>query len=166
MIVIEMTTYGRKAKKPRLEQMGTLEHGPITANENERPILNQIEGVLENVNRIPKLIGPHGEEIELPGSVFQILRQVVYYMMQGRAISIVPLSKELTTQEAADILNVSRPYLVKLLEQGDIPFIKVGTHRRIRISDLMDYKRQRDASRRKGLVELTQMSQDLGLYNE
>ena len=146
--------------------MGVLEHEPISANENEQSALSQIEGVLKNVNCTPKFIGPQGEEIELPRSVFHILQLVVYHMQHGQAISIVPLAKELTTQEAADLLNVSRPFLVKLLEQGDIPFIKVGTHRRILFSDFMKYKKRRDAERIRGLAELTQLSQELGLYDE
>ncbi len=82
-----------------------------------------------------------------------------------RAIFIVPGNKELTTQEAADILNVSRPYLVKLLERGEIPFIKLGTHRRIRFSDLMRYKKRRDAERERALGEIARMSQELGMYD-
>jgi excisionase family DNA binding protein len=146
--------------------VGVLEHEPITADENEQSALSLIEGVLKNVNSPPKLIGPLGEEIELPRSVFHVLRLVVYHMQHGKAISIVPLAKELTTQEAADLLNVSRPFLVKLLEQGNIPFIKVGTHRRVLFNDLMEYKKQRDTKRRQGLAELTQLSQELGLYDE
>lgn len=144
--------------------MAVLEHDPITASESERPALNQIEGVLRSDKCIPKLVGPHGEEIILPKSVFHVLRQIIFHMMHGRAISIVPINKELTTQEAADILNVSRPYLVRLLEDKKIPFVKVGTHRRIRFSDLMDYKKRRDAERSRSLSELTQMSQELGFY--
>ncbi|HTK11304.1 MAG TPA: helix-turn-helix domain-containing protein [Ktedonobacteraceae bacterium] len=68
--------------------------------------------------------------------------------------------------EAANLLNVSRPFLIKLLDQGTIPGIKVGTHRRIRYSDLQAYKKLRDAGQRKSLAELTQLSQDLGLYDE
>jgi excisionase family DNA binding protein len=64
------------------------------------------------------------------------------------------------------MLNISRPYLIKLLEQGDIPFTKTGTHRRVRFSDLMEYKKYRDSERRKGLAELTQLSQELGLYEK
>lgn len=140
-------------------------YNPVMADENERPALNQIEGVLENVRRVPKLVGPGGEEIELPQSLFVMLRQIVYHLLQGRAVTIVPYNKELTTQEAADILNVSRPYLVKLLEQGDIPYVKTGTHRRIRFIDLMNYKKYRDEKRRKGLAELTRLSQEMGLYD-
>lgn len=79
---------------------------------------------------------------------------------------VIPVDEELTTQEAADILNVSRPYLVSLLEQGVIPFVKTGTHRRIPLGDLLEYKTRRDAQRRKALTELTQLSQELGLYDE
>lgn len=148
--------------------MAVLEHEPITASESERPALKQMKGVLTaeyNDNSVPKLVGPTGEVIKLPRSVFYVLRQIVYHMMQGRAITIVPINKELTTQEAADILNVSRPYMVKLLEERKIPFVKVGTHRRIRFSDLMVYKQQRDAERAKGLTELTRMSQEFGVYD-
>ena len=146
--------------------MPVLEHEPITASESEQPALRKIENALENFNRGPKLIGPHGEEIPLPKSVFLVLQRIVFHLMQGRAVTIVPINKELTTQEAADILNVSRPYLIKLLEQGEIPFIKTGTHRRIRFSDLMEYKKHRDEERERGLAELTQLSQELGLYDE
>ncbi len=145
--------------------MAVLEHEPITAQESERPALNKIQGVLQNSNSVPKLIGPSGEAIELPKSVFYVLRQVVYHMMRGRAIFIVPEHKELTTQEAADILNVSRPYLIKLLEEGKIPFITVGTHRRIRFSDLMRYKEQRDKEREQALDEIAQISQESGMYD-
>jgi excisionase family DNA binding protein len=97
--------------------------------------------------------------------VFHVLQQVIYHMIRGRAIFIVPEHKELTTQEAADILNVSRPYLIKLLEQNEMPFVKVGTHRRILFSELMNYKKLRDAERRRGLDEMARMSQEFGLYD-
>lgn len=139
---------------------------PITASENEQPTLRKIESVLEHSNCGPKLITSHGEEIPLPESVSTVLQQTVFHLMRGRAVTIVPINKELTTQEAADILNVSRPYLVKLLEQGEIPFVMTGTHRRIRFSDLMEYKKRRDAERERALDELTRMSQELGLYDE
>ena len=128
--------------------------------ESSRP-----KGEPESVGPLPKLVGPDGEEIELPLSVFQLLRRIVYHLMSGRAISIVPVNKELSTQEAADILNVSRPYLVSLLEAGKIPFGRVGTHRRIRFSDLMKYKEHRDKERKQGLAEMAHISEDAGLYD-
>src|SRR5712691_3444518 len=151
--------------KGKVQKMTVLEHEPITASESEQPALLRIRGVLNNSNGVPKLVGPDGEEIVLPRSVFQLLRQVVYHMMQGKAIFIVPENKELTTQEAADILNVSRPYLVKLLEQGVIPFVKIGTHRRVRFIDLVNYKKQRDAARLQAINEIARISQDAGLYD-
>jgi excisionase family DNA binding protein len=146
-----------------------LESRPIAASEHERAALDTLDRLLHaaaNGSRAsaPGLVGPNGEQIELPASVLSALRQVVHQLAQGKAVSVVPINQELTTQEAADILNVSRPYLVKLLEQGAIPFTRTGTHRRIRCDDLMAYKQQRDADRRRALSDLTQMSQDLRLY--
>ncbi len=146
--------------------MSVIEREPITASESERPALKKIEDALKQEKRRPRLIGPDGEEIELPLSVFQVLRQIIYHMMRGRAISVVPINKELTTQEAADILNVSRPYFVKLLEEGKIPFNVVGTHRRIRFGTLMEYKKRYEAEQDRKLDELTRLSEELGLYDE
>jgi excisionase family DNA binding protein len=81
-------------------------------------------------------------------------------------IMIIPIHKELTTQQAADILNVSHQYLVELLEAQVIPHTKVGTHRRIRFGDLINHKADRDTRRREGLSRMTQKSQKLGLYTK
>jgi excisionase family DNA binding protein len=154
--------------------MAVLEHDLITAKESEKPALRKMEGVLNSSERkgassrmypLPKLVGPDGDEIELPLSVFQILRQIIDHMMHGQAISIVPVDKELSTQDAADILNVSRPFLVSLLEAGTIPYIKVGTHRRIRFIDLMEYKKRRDEETERGLEKIVRISEELGLYD-
>lgn len=127
---------------------------------------------IEQLNRLfnegtsqPRLIGSNGEEIFLPESVYQALRQVVSAMATGQAVSLIPEDCEMTTQEAAELLNVSRPYLIKLLEEGKIPFITVGKHRRIRSQDLMEYKKGRDSQRRKNLRELTNFLQSEGYYD-
>lgn len=145
--------------------MPVIQNEPITASESEQPALRKLDRTLENSNPGSMLIGPNGEQIPLPPSLFLVLRRIVYHMTQGRAVTIVPINKEMSTQEAADILNVSRPYLIKLLEQGDIPYTKVGTHRRIHLNDLMEYKKRRDEEREKALAELTRLSQELGLYD-
>lgn len=137
----------------------------ITANENEQPAIRRIEQVLAQQQPTPKLVGPDGTEIELPLSVFQVLKQVIYHLLRGRAVSIVPINKELTTQEAADILNISRPYFVKLLETGKIPFTKVGSHRRVRFSDVLAYQKQRENERKQALAEIAHISEDAGIYD-
>ena len=86
-------------------------------------------------------------------------------MAAGNSISLVPSHRELTTQEAADTLNVSRPYLIGLLEKGEIPFTKVGSHRRIRLQDIMTYQQKRDRNRRQTLREFTGFLQDEGFYD-
>lgn len=148
-----------------------LDREPIAASEQERPKIAKVEDFFARLDNeykpsCPSLVSSTGEQIELPEPVFYLLRQLVHDLAQGNSITIVPVHKELTTQSAADILNVSRQYLVELLEAGDIPFTLVGTHRRIRFGDLMDYKKRRDASRREGLSRLTKQSQKLGLYGK
>jgi excisionase family DNA binding protein len=113
-----------------------------------------------------KLVGPSGETIPIPESVFYILERVAEVMARGDSITIVPVGKELTTQQAADILNVSRQYLVRLLDEGRIPYGKTGKHRRLRIEDVLAFKELRDEQRRAMLDELTKSSEELGGYDE
>jgi excisionase family DNA binding protein len=146
-----------------------LDHQPITAREEDRANLIKLEDLLNQLE--PKTItcqfvSSSGEAIDLPEPVFNILHQMVHELLQGNSVTVVPIHKELTTQESADILNVSRQYLIELLDTQIIPHTKVGTHRRIRFGDLMNYKNERDIKRRKGLSSMTQKSQKLGLYTK
>lgn len=113
-----------------------------------------------------KLVGPKGERITVPESIFYVLERVVQVMARGDAITIVPVGKELTTQQAADLLNVSRQYLVRLLEADRIPHKKTGKHRRLRIEDVLTFKETRDQSRGRSLAELTRLTQEFGGYEE
>lgn len=104
-----------------------------------------------------------GNDLILPRQALALLRDLLVEMAQGNAVTIVPTHAELTTQEAANLLNVSRPHLVKLLEGGDIPFSKAGTHRRIRYQDLMTYREQRMQESKNSLDELTAQAQELNM---
>lgn len=104
-----------------------------------------------------------GADLVLPRQSLVLLRDLLTEMAQGNAVTILPTHAEVTTQEAANMLNVSRPHLVKLLEEGAIPFTRVGTHRRIRLQDLLDYKRQQEEISEAALQELTDQAQDLDM---
>jgi excisionase family DNA binding protein len=112
-----------------------------------------------------KLVSTSGKEILLPESVYQIVEVVVRKMAAGEEIHLVPNNKQLTTQEAADLLNVSRPYLIKLLEQGEIPYEEtLGKHRRVALEDLVAYKERRSLTRKKNLQKTTEFLQEQGFY--
>jgi excisionase family DNA binding protein len=108
-----------------------------------------------------RLVAPDGSEVEIPASAFAALRAVVRDMAQGLTITLIPHDKELTTKEAADILNMSRPFLVRLLDRGEIPYHRVGTHRRLKVEDVLAYRELRAARRREQLRTLTELSEQV-----
>jgi excisionase family DNA binding protein len=101
--------------------------------------------------------------ITIPVSAFRLLNTILTEMAKGNAVTLIPVHAELTTQQAADVLNVSRPFLIEQLDKGLIPHRKVGTHRRVLFQDLMVFKRKMDKSRLKALKKLSAIDQELGL---
>ena len=99
----------------------------------------------------------------LPSSIVRMFQHILTETAQGNAVTVVPINAEMTTQEAAEFLNVSRPFVVKQMEAGILPHHKVGTHRRIRFQDLLAYKKEIDQRRELSLSELTSEAQKLGL---
>ena len=102
-------------------------------------------------------------EVALPPPIAEALVGVLTDIAEGRAVSVASSGEELTTSEAADLLNVSRPHLVKLLEEGEIPFHKVGTHRRVHREDVLEYKARRREEAEEAMQNLTDQAQELGL---
>ena len=113
----------------------------------------------------PALIGPNGsDKLELPTSIYRILKDIVSRMKEGKTIVLIPEDAMLTTQTAANFLGVSRPFLIKLLEAGRIPFTKIGSHRRISLRDVLEFSRRRDRERKTVLDNLAKNSLEEGLY--
>lgn len=103
------------------------------------------------------------ETLQLPAPAVRMLVRILEEMARGNAVTLIPVHAELTTQEAADMLNISRPSLIQLLDEGKIEYRKVGTHRRVRFEALMSYKRHADAERRVALAELAAYDQEIGI---
>ncbi|MNQ59555.1 MULTISPECIES: helix-turn-helix domain-containing protein [unclassified Pseudomonas] len=99
--------------------------------------------------------------VELPTSALRLLVDILAELAAGNAVKVVPVHAELTTQEAADLLNVSRPHLIKLLECGELSYHKTGKHRRVRFAELMDYKHKRDAASEHAMALLAEQAQTL-----
>ena len=110
-----------------------------------------------------RLEGPSGPEVTVPASAVRLFLHLLAEMSQGNAVTLIPTHAELSTQQAADLLNVSRPYLVKLLDEGQIPSRMIGRYRKVRLDDLLAYKRKDDEARAKIVDQLTAEAQELGL---
>lgn len=134
---------------------------PTIPNEDTRKFAIHL---LKNFGDIHFVDTKTGEHIAAPGEVFELFKNILRNLSAGKAVSIVPYEAELTTHQAAHFLNVSRPFLIKLLEQGKIPFRKVGTHRRIQFNDVLTYKKEQKENTRASLKKLTALSQEYGLY--
>jgi len=140
---------------------------PVVARPAERAKLIELAKVLGPAPSGPaRLVGPDGVEVALPEPVYHLLERIVEVLSRGLAITLVPVGKLLTTQQAADLLNVSRQYLVRLLDANEIPHSKVGTHRRLKIEDVLAFKMRRDTDRRNKLAELTRLTEEAGGYDE
>lgn len=105
------------------------------------------------------------ERVKVPLKVLKLLVEVLKAMSQGKPISIVPVASEMTTQAAAELLNCSRPHLVKLLENGSIPFTKVGRHRRVKYEDVVKYRKRIKAEQKQRIVKMMRADEELGLYD-
>jgi excisionase family DNA binding protein len=118
------------------------------------------------LKKAPALIGPDRKSIPLPESIHNILLQVLGYLRQGKGVSVIPVMQELTTQQAANLLGMSRPFLIELLNHGDIPFHKTGTHRRVYRKDVLDYQAKRDANRKHILAAIAKRAVVEGDYDK
>ena len=113
-----------------------------------------------------KLIGAKGRRAELPLAVVGLLDEILKNMQAGKTVSIVPEHQQLTTQRAANLLGVSRPFMVRLLEEGQLPFHMVGSHRRVYLKDLLAYQKRRDAERHAAINRMARMELEAGTYDK
>jgi excisionase family DNA binding protein len=134
----------------------------VLAKETSRVLASHIRNSDPMELRIPDDPSPEGT-VKLPLSAARMLIRILEEMARGNAVTLIPVHAELTTQEAAELLNISRPSLIQLLDEGKIEYRRVGTHRRIRFEGLMKYKRAAEAARRAALKELAAYDQELGI---
>lgn len=140
---------------------------PVIPNEKEIELATEssrsLAGIDTNKMHTFEIQVDGKKMIRIPASVFKMLFTILTQMAAGNAVTIIPIHAELTTQEAANLLNVSRPYLISLLEEGKLPYRKVGTRRKILFEDLMNYRKKDDTERLKILNKLTEDAQDLDM---
>ncbi|TDW97444.1 excisionase family DNA-binding protein [Dinghuibacter silviterrae] len=127
-------------------------------------LFKKLSRSLGSSKKVVEISFPESDEpLRLPAKVIAMMAEILSGMSVGRSVAVIQTEMEVSTQEAADFLEVSRPHVVRLLEKGEIPFTKAGTHRRIKISDLIAYQKTLKATRRKQLKFLAKQAQDLKL---
>jgi excisionase family DNA binding protein len=105
------------------------------------------------------------ERIKVPLSALKFLGEILKAMSQGKPFSLVPVATEVTTQKAAEIIGCSRPHLVKLLEEGQIEYTKVGKHRRVKFEDVMKYKKRMKRTQKQNIIDIMKSDEELGIYD-
>jgi excisionase family DNA binding protein len=145
---------------------------PISVSEGEHEGLEMLFRQIANHAATRKrpdqaclIIGKDGEPTPIPESVFFLFERIIEILSRGDAVTVVPIGKELTTQQAADMLNISRQFLVRLLDEGKLPYSKTGKHRRLKIEDVLSYKEKRGQERQEGLRRLSRLTQEFGGYD-
>lgn len=154
-----MPTISEKTALPTAEEIAL-------ARESGRALSTYLH--TKSRSRQIEILDDHGDShsVHVPVSALRLLVDVLTEIGEGNTVNIIPIHAELTSQEAADILNISRPFLVKLLEQREIPFHKVGKHRRVRYQDVIAYKNRITLDRQQALDELTAQAQEYGMGYE
>jgi excisionase family DNA binding protein len=143
--------------------MASILTDPISIPETQETEIRDLRRLIQGGDA--KLVGSDGRQIAIPQPVHELLLMILKNLQAGKAISIVPEHQQLTTQRAANILGVSRPFLVGVLENGGIPFHMVGSHRRVYLRDLLDYKRRRDAARHEAINSMARVEMEAGTYD-
>jgi len=133
--------------------------GTDTLTPADRELLQKVQEVI-NGKEPPMLLGQEGGHIQMPPALFHVLTQATRALLSGQSVQILSQGEEFTTQAAANALGCSRPFLVKLLESGEIAFHFVGTHRRVTLKNLQEYRKKRDQERKAALARLTQLADD------
>lgn len=136
-------------------------------NSSEIQELEEIKQIKSFIveNKDFQLITSQGNSISIPEKITEILINIINIMAQGKSLSLIPLSDEINIEEAAQIINVSQSYLIKMIKNKDIPYHLVENRKKILLKDLLEYKIQRDQKRKEGLKKLTELTQELGLYD-
>src|SRR5258708_47888 len=136
---------------------------PISVPETQGGQIRDLRRLIQRGDA--KFVGPDGHQIPIPEPIHDLLLEILKNLQAGKAISIVPEHQQLTTQRAANILGVSRPFLVGLFENGSIPFHMVCSHPRICLPDLLDYKRRRDEARHEAINSMARTEMEAGTYD-
>jgi excisionase family DNA binding protein len=135
---------------------------PISLPKTEQQQVQDLEKLLRR--GVPALISPAGERIELPGTVVEVLRTAVGFMSHGQTVTLIPDNQAITTQRAADILGMSRPFFIKRLESGLMAHHRIGNQRRVYLRDVLEFAKKRDKERLAALDILARDAFEAGLY--
>jgi excisionase family DNA binding protein len=138
--------------------------GPADFNSHDQESLEKLNSRLAGLRETPSLRLSSEEQIELPEPLFKLLKRVALALKDGKSVFLIPETESLTTQAAANLLGVSRPYLVQLLNEQKVKYHRVGTHRRIYFKDINQFKLQRDQARHEALDKLSDAVEKAGLY--
>ena len=146
--------------------MAALSEQPLLPSERDSSLAETSRQLLSKYGKKDMKLKIEGKEdtLTLPASVVRLLQRILDEMAEGNAVTLVSLEAELSTQQAAEVLNVSRPFVVKLLDDAELPHRMVGTHRRVLLKDVLKYKEKMHRQSREALQDLAKVSQDMGLY--